>query len=240
MKIERMKLSALRNEEHYQLTCEQAQQFAEHCPVKQQLEPQLNRLNELLIDERAALLVVRKSAISDMLSEAHKVRGTVYRCLTGAVNFHSNHFDPVKKAAAKRISVLLDHYGNLAEHPYNDATVAVGKLVDEAMGAYKNDFEMLDLLVWVTELQDKNNSFNDLMQQRYDSELAKTDLKMRDVRTQVDAALRDLIERINAMILLNGPAGFETLVAAVNNHFAKYRMFLGQRKGRSDKQKDTE
>jgi glutathionyl-hydroquinone reductase len=120
----------------------------------------------------------------------------------------------------------LSLYGNVAAKPYNEETIVINKL--------------LGLTDWMIELEQKNNAFDQLMKSRYDEVSGKTDLKMREVRMQVDTAIRELIDRLNALVLINGIEGYENLISDINTRFEKYEHILLQRQGRSAKNKTVE
>jgi predicted negative regulator of RcsB-dependent stress response len=240
MKIEKIRFPALRNEEHTQLMTDLVALLEQAGPAKLNVEQQVVALKQLLADENQALLVVRKSAMSDLLVDADIVRDDVFRGVADAVKSAINHFNPDKQAAAKRMAVVLGQYGNVAVKPYNDETMAISKLVAEANGALKADIALLGLADWMVELDNKNKAFDQLMKGRFTEESLKTDLKMRQVRLQVDTALRQLIDRINALVLINGPVGYETLVAEMNARFDKLDLVLSQRQGRAAKNKTIE
>lgn len=237
MKIEKMKLSSLRNEEHTQLVAELVALLTKAEPAQLHIEVQVNNLKKLWADENQALLVVRKSATSDLMVDANIERGNIYRGVAGAVKSSVNHFNADKQAAAKRVAILLSQYGNVAAKPYNEETVIINKLLAEAKGAYKADFDLLGLTDWMIELELKNNAFDQLVKSRYDEVSGKTDLKMREVRTQVDTAIRELVDRLNALVLINGIEGYQNLISDINTRFEKFEQLVLQRQGRAAKSK---
>lgn len=81
--------------------------------------------------------VIRKSDITDQLTDADILRDTTSGGLAGTIRSACNHFDAATRAAAQRLSLVLDHYGNLAVLPYDDETASLMKFTNELMGTYK-------------------------------------------------------------------------------------------------------
>jgi hypothetical protein len=237
MKIEKLKLIALRNEEHFQLANELDQLIKVETPQKLQIEIDYGIFKVHLADESLAIQVIQKSATSDLIADKDIERDNIYRGLADAVKSYLNHFAEDKQTAAKRLAILLDQYGNLTMKPYNEETAAIHKLAEEARTAYKDDFALLNLHDWIDELEIKNLDFERLMKKRYSEEADKTDLRMKNVRMHVDISIRKIIDRINAILLINGPTGYENFVNEVNARFSKYQLILAQRQGRAAKSK---
>jgi len=58
---------------------------------------------------------------------------------------------------------------------------------------------------------------------------------MKDARVLVDAAYNIIINRINALIVINGDAVYATFVGELNLRIEHYNNLIAQRKGRNGK-----
>jgi ElaB/YqjD/DUF883 family membrane-anchored ribosome-binding protein len=85
---------------------------------------------------------------------------------------------------------------------------------------------------WVTELEANNNTLSDLVKSRYEEAAEKSDIKMKEIRTEIDNALRDLVDRIEALYLLQESEVHATFIKKVNVIAEKYKNILAQRYGR--------
>jgi len=240
MKIIKIRFAALRNEEHAQLMGEINTLIVAETPQKLNVEAAYFEFQGLLNDENTALQVLRKNSLSDQLADADALRDNIFRGLANSVKTATSHFNADKQSSALRLEVVFNQYGDVAVKPYNEETKSINKLIAEAKLTYRKDFTMLELNDWLTELENKNNDFEKLMEGRYTEEAGKTDLKMKQVRAQIDASLRTIIDRVNAQILLNSPAGFENFVNEMNARFDKYTLIMAQRQGRNAKKKEAE
>jgi len=92
----------------------------------------------------------------------------------------------------------------------------------------------------VDELEDNNNSFETLQSERYATDAGQTQLKMKQVRIEVDAAYEIITKRINALVIVNGAEAYESFINELNQRIEKYNNTIAQRKGRNKKDDEPE
>ena len=188
----------------------------------------------LLAQELDTLQVVRRSATTDQLATADAERDKLFRGFDDTARGMLNHFDPAKREAAARLRVVLDQYGNIARKPYDEETAAISKLVGEAGGALATDITTLGLTDWIAELDRRNQTFDALMKSRYTETAVRTDLRMREVRLEVDAAYHAMVDRLDALMLINGEEAYEPFVRELNARVDRYNDIIAQRRGRRE------
>jgi hypothetical protein len=129
---------------------------------------------------------------------------------------------------------VFNTYGglNLARRPLNEQTSALYNLLQELNGAYAADIHTLNITKWVEELEANNRTFDELVKTRYDEKAQRTDLVVREVRIDVDAAYRTIIERIEALVIVEGLENYEAFIRRLNVVITKYNNILAQRQGR--------
>ncbi len=235
MKTSKINLSALHNEEHFQFHTEFNDLVMRFNPATIGIEDAFKQYQPLLKMETEALLVIRKSATTQQLSDADDERDIVFRGFADAVKSAVNHFDASKREAAKRINLLFDKYGNVARKPYNEETAEISKLIQETQSAYAADIAHLGLGDWIKELNERNQAFDTLIKNRFSEDAARTDLKMKYVRDEIDAQYRIIADRIDALILINGITAYDAFVQELNARVTKYSNSIAQRKGRAAK-----
>ena len=235
MKINEFGLSSLHNEEHFQFHTDFKGLADTANPATLNIQVGYAAYLPVYANEAVALDVIRKSANTDDIAQADTLRDTTFRGLSDAVKSAGNHFNPAIKQAAARTQVVLGHYGNVATKSYNEETAAINSLLTDLNTSCAADIAALGLSDWVAELQANNDAFVNLMNIRYTEESGKTMLQMKQVRTQIDAAYRAITERINALIVINGEAGYTNFVKELNQRIESYSVILAQRKGRNAK-----
>jgi hypothetical protein len=186
-----------------------------------------------------ALELIRKSATTEKLAEADAARDITFRGFSAAVFSAVNHFDAAKRDAARRVQVVLNHYGNLARKSYDAETAALYNILQEFTGANAGDIALLGLNDWVVQLETENKAFSALMETRYNENARKTDLRMREVRNETDRIYRQMIERIEALALINGDEAYAPFVKDLNTRLERFADIIAQRKGRNEKKKEA-
>jgi hypothetical protein len=235
MQTNNINLARLRNEEHFQFNTE-FKGLASNLDVKAlNLFDAFSFYLPFYDQEEEALQLIRKSATTDQLAEADTVRDVTFRGFSDAVKSSLNHFNADKRTAAARFNVLLNQYGNVARKPFAEETAAIYKLVKEAQNAYASDISTLELKDWVEELDSKNKAFEALMASRYSEEANKTELRMNEVRINIDGAYHLFTERLDALVTINGVSAYESFLRELNARIDKYNNIIAQRKGRSEK-----
>ncbi|MDR2147931.1 MAG: DUF6261 family protein [Tannerella sp.] len=238
MKISKIKASNLRNDEHFQLHAEFNELLIEMGnipgadPLK--IQVQVEEYRAAYAKEDEALRKITKSVLTTDIKAADKVRDRTFRGIVDANKSALQHFNPTTEMAAKRLQVVLDTYGNVARKPINEETAAIHNLLQELKGAYATDAATVGITDWVAELEANNNAVADLVRDRYDEQAARTELVLKEVREQVDAAYRNITERIDAYVLIEDSALHKDFIRQWNIVVEKYSLIMAQRQGRKE------
>jgi hypothetical protein len=240
MKCKRFKIKDLRNEEWFQFYSEFKMLVEQYSPSVLNIDALFAIFTVLYADADKALEIIRKSPETEQLVEADNARDTVFRGFADAVKSGLNHFDPAKREAARRLQIVFDHYGNIARKSYDAETASIYNFIQEMNDAYAADVAALGLGDWVTQLNDDNQAFEKLMETRYTETGGKTGLRMNDVRKETDRNYLDMLDRIDASILLNGDAQYAPFVNALNVRADRYAGIIAMRKGRNVKKSDNQ
>lgn len=239
MKIKDFSLVRLRNEEHFQFFTSFRDLVLVTNPSSLKIEALFTSFLPLYANELESLNIIRKSSISDDLVDADDERDSVFRGLCDAVKSAINHFNADVRAAAKRLQVVLDTYGNLAIKPYDAETGGLNSLINDLTTTYAVDVATVGLTGWVTELAAKNKAFDDLKNNRYSDEASKTILRMKQERLKTDALYRQLVERINALIVVEGEGTYAGFVNELNERIQGYENTIANRRGKGKKTPET-
>ena len=174
-----------------------------------------------------------KSVLTLELQDLDKRRDRLFRGIVEMNRVMLNHFNEQVQEASKRLKILLDTYGNIARKPMNEATSAIYNLLQELNGAYAADVALVGLTEWVTELQGCNNAFDQLMKSRYQETAMRTDLVLKDCRQDVDNVYHDIVERINASVVIEGDTAYAEFIRNLNVVIDKYTAILASRRGKA-------
>ncbi|MDR3329502.1 MAG: DUF6261 family protein [Prevotellaceae bacterium] len=234
MRIYRINLRYLRNEEMFNF-------FTEFKAFVEETSPETLDVTELfatflvvygLIDE--AMESTRKSAYSESIIELNSQRGETYRCGSLAVQSATCHFDPTLKEAGKTLIGLFERFGNLASRPYNEQTGGIINFIQEARGSFAPSVQTLALAGHIDELERRNNAFQAAVLGRNREAAVKPILNMPDLRNRAIGNYSDMIDRVDARMLLHGDERIESFIKLLNTNIERYKVAMKRRKGRKD------
>ena len=232
MKIESLHLLLMRNDEHFQFHTEVRDLIAACEAGMLNIETLYETYLACYAGEDEALKKIVKSSITEDIEEADRRRDNTFCGLAESAKAALKHYDPEVVAAAKRLKVVFDTYGNVARKPLNEETSAVYNLLQDLNSACINDVEKLNLSGWVERLQSDNFVFDSLVKARNNEAAAKTQLRVKQTRAATDSAYSAIAGRINALTVVNGEEQYSDFVRKLNLFIEKYNNTIAQRAGR--------
>ncbi|MDR1829246.1 MAG: DUF6261 family protein [Candidatus Fibromonas sp.] len=239
MKISKIHTIHLRNDEHFQFHTEFRDLVQKETPLKLKIQQQFEAYLPLYGRADEALKKINKSSLTAQIQEADKARDEIFLGMAETAKGALKHFNPEVRAAANRLKMVFDTYGNVAVKPLNEQTSAVYNLLQELQGKYAQDAEAVGITQWAVELQARNNAFSGLMKERFDETASRCDIVLREARVELDQSYFAIREKINALAIVEGEADYENFIRTLNAVIAKYTAILNSRQGKRGK-KETE
>jgi len=241
MRIREIHRNHLRNDEHFQFHTAVRDLIIEESAQTLKIEPQFAAYQALYNKEDEGIKKISKSALTAKIHDADRARDETY---TGIVEINNvmlrYSFSQPAREAAGRLKILFDTYGNLSHKPLNEQTSAIYNIVQELKGAYLSDTMTIGINVWVLELEARNVAFEALMVERFHETASKSDVNVRAARLEVDAAYDTIVERVNALAVVEGAAVYESFIRMLNAIIAKYTTILHARLGRKHHKPETD
>jgi DNA-dependent RNA polymerase auxiliary subunit epsilon len=235
MKILRIRFHNLRNEEWFQLYTE----FKDLVEASGASTLDIVALfaTFLIFYNQAdeALDLIRKSLDTDLMEEADMKRDHTYRGLADAVKSSLNHFNAAKKQAAEEVTLVIEHFGNLAAKAPNEETAGIYNLTQMLSDEYVAQVALLGLTDWVTELQQDNEAYETLVKARNDEVVARTKFRMKTVRREAEAVYRQIVTRLEAQTVLSDSPELEDFITKLNGFLLRYENVIAIRRGISGK-----
>ncbi|MBN2788111.1 MAG: hypothetical protein JXQ69_07300, partial [Paludibacteraceae bacterium] len=232
MKIEALALTRLHNEEHYRFYTEFKVLVDTKTPAALGIAADYPTFTTRYNNEGIALDVLIKSKITDDLLLADLQRDNTFRGIADTVKANLRHFKPANQEAAKRLKVVFDRYGDVPNRPYEKETAAITALVIDLQAApCLADITTLGLTEWVTKLKTDNDAFIALLKARDAEQTAKPQIVFKEARIQLDAIYKTLIERINALAIVNGDTNYKGFMLELNQVISRFQDLLAQRQG---------
>jgi len=236
VKINKIYAYNLRNDAHFQFYTEFRNLVQKEEAVKQKIATQFEAWLPLYDKEDIALKKIQKSAITAQIQEADRVRDEIYLGMVETSTAALKHFSEEVRSAATRLKIVFDTYGDVVRKPLNEQTSAVYNILQELKGKYAPDTALVGIAAWVSELEARNNAFADLMRERFDETAARTDIVLKEARTEVDNAYFAIREKINALAIVEGVAVYENFIRTLNAVIAKYVLLVKPRGGKGSEQ----
>jgi hypothetical protein len=215
MKIIKIYYNYLRNEAHYQFLLLVQKLLNTYAAVAAIVSDLLPQFNELLALEGQLVDAVRASEYTEELAEAdHRVDRDIVG-INKIIESGLHHFDPNVAKAARSLELRMKAFrGEIEKKSYEEESAAVKILVAEFQTTYAAQIAALALTDWVAELAAAQADFERIFLLR-NSELAgRPQERLKDVRKQIDAAYRLIVERIDAYNVLH--KGDDTCLQFVN------------------------
>jgi len=226
----------MRNDEHFQYFVEVITLVTRHGADRLKIETQFAELLTAhgIADE--ALRNIAKSALTEEVRQLDKRRDTALAGMNDKLKGAQKHFREEVREAARRVRIAMDVYKNIARLPLHEQTSAVYNLLQELRGRYAADVQAVEIHEWVDELENANNALAQMMRDRRDEAIElKPAASMKAARKMLDDALNALTQRLNALAVVEGDAGYREFIIALNTLTADFHGRLNRRSGRKAK-----
>jgi hypothetical protein len=232
MKIETLKLTHLRNDAHFQFFADFSELVNEEGAETLKIATQFQSLTALFNREDEALKKIAKSEFTAKIQAADSARDEMFAGMTEITGSCLKHYDEQVRDAATRLKILFDTYKKIDKKNLMEQTAAVTNMMQELNGRYAPDVAAVGVGGWAAQLETRNNALHALIKERFDESAAKTDIVLRDARLEVDKQYRIIVERINALVIVEGPDAYESFIRRLNAIIAKYTQYITTGQGR--------
>jgi hypothetical protein len=222
MKIPKLDTHSLRNNAYFQFHTEFHDLVVQHNAETLKIKPLFDDYLPLYNRVEDALKKIIKSEFTAKIHEADKARDEIYLGMAEIVTANLRHFTPDIRQAAERLKILFDAYGKVANKPLNEETSAIYNILQELKGKYTDDVASVGFTQWVAELESRNKIFEGLVKERFDETASRTDIVVKQARAQLDEVYKTIVERINALAVVDGVEIYEAFIKTLNAVIAKY------------------
>jgi hypothetical protein len=231
MKILRIRLFSLRNEEWFQFMTEVRDLTLKFTAQALSIVELFILFLKFYTEADIALEIIRKSPETEKMTEADHVRDQAFHGLNATIRAAVSHFDPAHSEAARQLIIVLDRFGNLAQKAPNEETAGINNLIQELHGPYAGFVATLGLDAWVGELAARNDAYEVLVKARNEEVAARPKLHVKLVRRELDDVYRQIVERIEALTLVQGAEPYAAFIDQLNAFIARYNNVVAQRRG---------
>jgi hypothetical protein len=193
----------------------------------------------LLDEEITALDIIRRSGLTPEIVEDDHKRDSLYRGFADNVKSNLHHFDLARREAAKKVEIVLEHYGNIAHKSLDEETAAIEDLYRELLKPDNYPSVIaLGLGDWMEQLVQTSRHLEQLMMERYDEAAQRPNVHMQRIRKEVDKVFRSILDLLEALVRVNGADTNKAFIAELNVVMERYKDILAQEAGRRHPVKD--
>ena len=140
--------------------------------------------------------------------------------------------------AASEAKSLFDKYGDPTSLAQTEESGILHNLLQDLEAFDSAKRTSLNLDVWITDLQAKEDAFLAAAAERTEADAARQVGIVKETRTAADAAYRSLVDTVNALALLNGDAEYGTFIDHVNAVIDRQKAILKARQTNNAKKKE--
>lgn len=232
--MKRLELTKLQNAEHFALMTDVVNLLKEtNIP---QLGEVKNKIEALVADEDAAQQQIRKSEHTETLISLDEKRDKLYRGMVLRLQSEQLSPDEAKAAAANKLMIIVNTYGNFTAHNYQKETAEIYNLVQDLKAEnISENVEATGVKDWLLWLETANSNFNNLFTNRRDEYAAQPVYDLKNIRKDLDAQFRKLQHTMEALQILNPSDALTVLTSKLETSIQKWKDIMAQRSGNNNK-----
>lgn len=197
-------------------------------PDKLDVEVLYKQWKAAFLVEEQAMKNVKTSVLTVTIAASKKTRGNLYTGLKSSVSGMKHHYDATYRAAADRIMLVIDQYGNPTKMNYKAETGILRSLISDLETKLSADMAKIGASHWVAPLKQANLEVEKLIGSRTDEELTQSAINMKEARAVIDPLYKDLITRIDALATIKGGTMFNGFVSKHNARVDYFKNILSQ------------
>jgi len=234
-KIGKLILNHLRNNEHSQFMNDVDGLIAIYGAAELGVEGQYADFEIALMAERTAMRIELGSIKTRDIKQLDKLRDSTWSAISARVK--ATLRSPFKQEAESAMVIwyTLKQYGNIYLLSFNEATATFSNLIKD-LNSPDNmaHLQTIGITGWVDELKSQSKQFEVLFDERNSEMANRISGDVRAIRKQIDPLYKQIIEKINASLVLEiaQPAAFN-FAGSLNQKIKYYKTTLAARYTRS-------
>jgi hypothetical protein len=238
MKIRSFYLPQLHNGEHTAYHGESLKHLNKSNPASLGVLEQTATYSEAVNEQNQTIDVFAASEQSPESARLDKSRDKAYSALKAYLKVYANDPDDTLNEAAERILFVVRNsaidVGDPLRVGLSKSTTAINSLLRN-LEPLRADIELIKATARLNALETANRAFENLQIERNVEKAGKHSGSVKEARIVTDAAYLVVIERVNALALIQGGDIFDTYIKEQNAIIDKYANIVARRKGNAKK-----
>lgn len=185
-----------------------------------------------------ALKSSTRNSHTDEVVDVDSLTNTAWRGLHAQVKVMFKHPNKEYRKTGTETNNIMDKYGDITRMGYNEKYGCAKNLLQDLNTLGEEKQKQISIYDWVVELQTRYDEYIVSKVARMEEDSYHVTGLIKDTRDNADGAYRTLVERVNALALINGVEAYERFITNINVIIDEAHAVLASRKTRA--KHDTE
>ena len=241
LQISKFNLNILRNEEHFNFLTDFSELITAATPAALNIADEYAAFTPLLAEEARVMEIIRKNSYTESVIEADEARDRIFSFIRASVKNMTKSYDATIVAAAEKVLNIINNYKAVSQFGLQEETGKIINLLDDLKQTSVMALcTQIGIKAHLTELENANNRFKTLMSDRRAEEAQNPLRSAGDIIEEIKAPYNAIIDKINALVVVNGETDYKDFVTKVNVLISEYRKVVTMRRSRADADDESE
>ena len=221
--IEPIKLGIMSNGSHFLFITDTVGLATADAKVKTKVTAELTALQTALKAEDDALALSKANLLSKEIKAIDAERDKHYKALRKAITFFLNHPDAQLVKAAARLEQLLKDYNINPAMQLDRETGLLLNLIGDLETKSAADVTALALTPVVQAMKQANDKLREVTRARANDRAVQIVGQLKQAQHASDEAYRTLIQKVNALAVVEGEADYADFISKMNEQVKHYK-----------------
>ena len=239
--IEPISLEHMSNGSHFLFITDTVGLATADAKVKTKVTAELTALQTALKAEDDALALSKANLLSKEIKAVDAERDKHYKALRKAIKFFLNHPDAELVKAAARLEQLLKDYNINPAMQLDRETGLLLNLISDLETKSAADVTALALTPVVQAMKQANDKLREVTRARANDRAVQIVGQLRQAQHASDEAYRTLVQKVNALAVVEGEADYADFISKMNEQVKHYKQeVLPKAKKKGDGKKPSD
>ena len=221
--IEPISLEHMSNGSHFLFITDTVGLATADAKVKTKVTAELTALQTALKAEDDALALSKANLLSKEIKAIDAERDKHYKALRKAITFFLNHPDAELVKAAQRLERLLKDYNINPAMQLDRETGLLLNLIGDLETKSAADVTALALTPVVQAMKQANDKLREVTRARANDRAVQIVGQLKQVQHASDEAYRTLVQKVNALAVVEGEADYADFISKMNEQVKHYK-----------------
>lgn len=241
MKIERISIGKMNKGAHWNYMETVVSCLDKFEPVKTKVQTEYSSLLTAMETEKTYFTVSKKSETTAEIEESDRLRDMHYSGFSGAVDYALLSSDATKVKYAQQLKQYIKDSGVKTKDQRDKQTGRMTNFLTGLRAKFATEIAALNLEDIVASMERENEAVKAHTEDRAEEYGSRVKGALRKARAVTDDAYRKLVEKVNALIVIEGGTDYEEFVKLLNAEIERYkREVLNQSPKKDDEDADDD